>query len=154
MSVSFHYAFREALLILIASSVLGFAYTATTGKGLFAPSPAASPADQLPAFLNIEQALQLYESGTAVFLDTRHAYDYDLGHIKGALNLPLTEFDEKKSLLTSIPKDHIIVVYCDGEECNSSIEMAVKLDSLAYSNAKIFFGGWKEWLAHDLPVAR
>jgi 3-mercaptopyruvate sulfurtransferase SseA len=46
----------------------------------------------------------------------------------------------------------VLVAYCDGQECNSSINLALKLDSLGYSNVKIFFGGWREWTNSSQPT--
>ena len=42
-------------------------------------------------------------------LDVREEYEYQDGHIKGAINLPLREILEKKDIL---PKDKDIYVYC------------------------------------------
>ena len=148
-------AVREALFILGVSTVLGFSYTAITGKGLFAPPPPPPPAaDPAPEFIDLQQALSLHASGSGIFVDARHSYDYRLGHIKGAINLPLNEFEANRNILGGLPTDRLLVVYCDGAECNSSINLAVRLDSAGYSAVKIFFGGWKEWEAAGGPVEK
>lgn len=141
----------------VASMVLGFVYTGATGKGMFGDAPylrgpVAVLSDRAPAFIDYDEALALFESGEAVFLDSRHEYDYQRGHIKGAVNIPLKDLHEHQQLLDAIPRDRPVVTYCDGEECNSSIEMAMKLDSLGFSKIRIFFGGWRLWQAHQQPV--
>jgi rhodanese-related sulfurtransferase len=148
---------REAAVILAAGTVLGFAYTAVTGKGLFGmhpPNASSVPASQksAPAFISLQEALELFRSGNAVFVDSRHSYDYSLGHIKGALNLPLKEFNNR--ILDILPRDKLLVTYCDGEDCNSSVDLAMKLDSAGFTNLRIFFGGWKEWEANQQPVEK
>lgn len=54
---------------------------------------------------NIENLLKNKE----FLLDVREEYEYQDGHIKGAINLPLREILEKKDTL---PKDKDIYVYC------------------------------------------
>jgi rhodanese-related sulfurtransferase len=147
----------QALLIVVGAAVLGFGYAGLMKRGFFGPAGDASGHDAVGSvastFLNYSEARTLYARGGALFIDARHAYDFDLGHIKGAMNLPLSEFDSVRSLTGRIPKDTLIVTYCDGEECNSSIALALKLSSAGYSNVRVFFGGWKEWVANHQPVA-
>jgi rhodanese-related sulfurtransferase len=153
MTDRFRRTLREALFILGAATVLGFVYTAVTGKGMFATPPPVAPATHTaPEFIAYDQALALFQSGAASFVDARHSYDYGLGHIKGAINLPLKEFESNRNVLGELPKDRLLVTYCDGAECNSSIDLAVRLDSLGYSAVKIFFGGWREWESNGGPV--
>ncbi len=147
-------AVREAGLLLLASALLGFAYTFVMKKGFFsaAQQPPAPRAAVAPEFISFEEAVQLYNAGTALFVDARHEYDYQLGHIKGAINVPLKDFSLEKSPLASIPKEQLIVTYCDGAECNSSIELAQKLSAAGFTNVKMFFGGWNEWKERHRPV--
>lgn len=101
-----------------------------------------------------DEAGSLFESGSAVFVDARHDFDFNLGHIKGAINVPLKDYDVKKSALDGIPKDRTMIAYCDGAECNSSIELSVKLMKDGYKNVRIFFGGWREWVDANLPIEK
>jgi len=150
---------REALIILLASTLLGFAYTIVMKKGFFATpltgSPQASPQNTVaPEFISYEEAVTMFNSGTALFVDARHGYDYKLGHIKGAINVPLKDFELAKSPLATLPKDKLLVTYCDGAECNSSIELAQKLSDAGFTNVKMFFGGWNEWQSHQQQTER
>lgn len=151
MQTSFRTSLTEAMMIVGTAAVLGFAYTAATGKGVFQPAPApqSRAADVAPTFLTYEEAREIHLNGGALFIDARHAYDFDRGHISGAINIPLNEFDNAHQQLAAIPKDKTVVTYCDGAECNSSVELAKKLYAAGYSNVKIFFGGWNEWLSHN-----
>jgi len=144
--------FREAILIVAISCVVGFTYSAAMQKGLFAPASSnTSPRpSHAPQFILLDEAVQLFRSDTATFVDARHAYDFELGHIKGAINVPLKEFT--MAPLSGIPKERVLVTYCDGQECNSSVSLAMKLDSLGYTNVKIFFGGWSEWTNNNQPM--
>lgn len=148
---------REAGILLLVAAVLGLTYNGVTRKGLFRSGSNTTEGDQNPAaasprFITYEEALSLFQSKTAVFVDSRHEYDYKLGHIQGALNVPLKEFDSRKEAIARIPREALVVAYCDGEECNSSLELAVKLSRAGFSNVKVFYGGWREWQAHQQPT--
>ena len=101
-----------------------------------------------------DEAWALFQTGIAVFVDARHDFDFKLGHIRGAINIPLKEYDERKSALSGASMDRVIVAYCDGAECNSSIELSVKLMRDGHRNVRIFFGGWSEWKAANLPAEK
>jgi len=151
-----HQAMREAVLLLLVAATLGFIYTASVEKGLFArPAPAhtaESAGLMAPAMITRDQAQVYFDSGAAVFIDARHEFDYKLGHIRGAINIPLRTYETKKAVLDSIPRNRLLVAYCDGAECNSSIELSVKLAKDGYTNVKMFFGGWREWTTSNLPI--
>lgn len=153
----FQTAWRESLAIALCSVVLGFSYTFVQEKGLFAkPAPQRVTLGTLsaaPSIIDVQEALSLYQEGKAVFIDARHEYDYKLGHIRGAVNLPMADFDNKADVLASLPKNKTLVTYCDGADCNSSIELATKLIESGFSSVKVFFAGWNEWQGQRLPVA-
>lgn len=155
----FQQGIREAAWILLTASVLGFSYTATFKKGLFRDTSKDSVTllDRTNAnlpIIDLATARGLFESGSALFVDGRYEFDYKLGHIKGAINIPLKDFEVLRASLASLPKDKTIVTYCDGAECNSSIELAAKLFTEGFTDVRIFFGGWNEWNAHQLPTEK
>jgi len=87
-----------------------------------------------------------------LFIDARHDFEYKMGHVRGAVNIALKDIDTRRNLLESISKEKMLIVYCDGAECNSSIELAIKLIELKFVNVKVFFGGWQEWKASNLSI--
>jgi len=151
-------ALREAGVLIVVAAALGFIYTAATEKGLFARAPRSKTiprtAAETPAMISFAEARTMYESGSATFVDARHEFDFKLGHIKGAINVPLAEYELKKSALDGTAKDHLIVAYCDGAGCNSSIELSVKMMKDGFTNVRIFFGGWREWNDAGLPTGK
>jgi rhodanese-related sulfurtransferase len=112
------------------------------------------PEKKTPTAILIEQAYKIYNSGIASFVDARIEFDFNQLHIKGAISIPWKKFDEYKSRLDNIPKNRMIVVYCDGRGCDESIEVAEKIIALGYSNVKVFYGGWVEWKEKEYPTEK
>ena len=70
-------------------------------------------------------------------LDVREDYEYQDGHIKGAINLPLREILEKKDIL---PKDKDIYVYC--RSGHRSADAVNFLKSLGFEKVHNIEGGF------------
>ena len=70
-------------------------------------------------------------------LDVREEYEYQEGHIKGAINLPLREILEKKDTL---PKDKDIYVYC--RSGHRSADAVNFLKSLGFEKVHNIEGGF------------
>ncbi len=156
MKESIRIACTEAVLIVAAAISLGFLFSGIMAEGLFSASPASSspapPEAVESTFLTFEDARELYLRRRTLFIDARNPRDYSTGHIPGAVNVPLHGFDANQPLLSSLSKDHALAVYCDGEECSSSVQLAKRLYESGFSDVKIYFGGWNEWLAHKQPT--
>ncbi len=149
-------AAREGLILLAISFFVGLAFNGVTGQGIFGTGeagPASPSGAPLPSseIISLEQAKALYDTGEALFIDTRHAYDFELGHIAGAVNMPLKGADAAVSALTE-PTGRTLVLYCDGAECNSSLEVGGKLVMKGYTDVRIFFGGWRSWNEMGYPI--
>lgn len=104
-----------------------------------------------PTAITVDQAYKLYQNN-AVFLDSRMEIEYSLGHIKGSINIPYKRFEHHSQKLSGISKDVVIVCYCDGTGCDTSIELAKKLTALGYRNVKIFYSGWNDWKERNYPM--
>ena len=100
--------------------------------------------------ITLDQALELYQKGT-VFVDAREPEYYQEGHIKGAWNIPF--FLELVFKLDSLQgKDAPMVIYCSGEECGSSEDLAYELQAEGFSNILVFKGGWTAWNTSGHPI--
>jgi rhodanese-related sulfurtransferase len=148
----FRAAVREAMLLVALSIALGFAYTYLTERGFFSPTFASASVAPDRRVIPADSVHALFRSQAAIFIDSRRTFEYDAGHIPGAMSLPVDEFDSYKIQFEGMPRTQAIVVYCDGMECNSSMTVATRLSALGFSNVRVFFGGWKEWIAAGHPV--
>jgi hypothetical protein len=59
----------------------------------------------------LEQALTAYTAGAAIFVDVRSPGDFEISHIPGAINIPLSEF-ENNIANVDLEKDAWIITYC------------------------------------------
>jgi len=102
--------------------------------------------------ITIEQAYKLYISQKSIFIDARDQWDYYDAHIKGAINIPEYKFNAGDSIVTSLDKNKLYVIYCDGDDCDVSTRLAKKLSKISFINLYIFIGGWYEWENSGYPI--
>ena len=81
----------------------------------------------------------------AVIIDTRPDFQYKLGHLPGAINIPydnnnLPELIDKYAL-----KNQALIVYCSSAHCNAAELLAEKLRELGCKMVSVYPGGWEEW---------
>ncbi len=98
--------------------------------------------------IDVNKVMELLKNN-ALLIDVRSKESYVKEHIKGAINIPVNEIENR---LNEIPKDRPVVVYCTNVNCTASLSAAQKLTSLGYSNVYRFVGGLQEWKSANLPT--
>jgi rhodanese-related sulfurtransferase len=118
------------------------------------PSVSINPSGDADGASNIslKNAYLAYENNSALFLDARNTEDYRAGHIRRAINLPVHAFMDSLQFLESLDMNRLIITYCDGEDCNASIDLAADLKMMGFTRVNFFFGGWQEWRDAGYPV--
>jgi rhodanese-related sulfurtransferase len=106
------------------------------------------------SFIDLPVAKKLYDEKTAIFLDARAIKDYEAGHISGAINLPARDLlkgniDPNKILPD---KGAVLISYCDGGECELSLDIAKVLSERGYLNIFILGEGYPGWQGAGYPV--
>lgn len=94
-----------------------------------------------------EELLHRLEDGVCL-LDVRPADEFALGHLPGAVNLPLEELERR---LAELPRDREIVAYCRGRYCVLSFEAVATLRSKGYRIRRLE-DGFPEWKAAGLNI--
>lgn len=87
-------------------------------------------------------------SGTITLLDVRSAEEYALGHLPGALNIPVDQLEQR---LSELPPGHEIVAYCRGPYCVLSTTAAALLEDKGF-RARRLAAGFPDWKAAGLSV--
>jgi rhodanese-related sulfurtransferase/DNA-binding HxlR family transcriptional regulator len=103
--------------------------------------------DQLEPVAASELVRRLRE-GSVVLIDVRPEDEYELGHLPGALNIPVSQLVQR---LSELPRDHEIVAYCRGPYCVLSFEAVAELRAQGF-NVRRFDEGFPEWKAAGLPI--
>ncbi|BBD07935.1 rhodanese-like domain-containing protein [Desulfovibrio ferrophilus] len=99
------------------------------------------------ADIDVTEAMRLHAANEAVFIDARHEADYALGHIPGALSIPLGLFeDEIEAVLASHDREAQYVIYCSSITCGMAQELALALGFMEYPNVVVFAGGMAAWV--------
>ena len=86
-----------------------------------------------------------------IIVDVLPASSYRKQHIKGAVNIQVTEIAELAPRVLP-DKTAEIVVYCGSYDCAASVQAAKALKELGYTNVHDFKGGLKFWTRLDLPT--
>lgn len=96
------------------------------------------------------ELLARMKSGDVQVLDVRPADEFALGHLPGALNIPLDKLERK---LAALDPDKEIVAYCRGRYCVLSFETVAILRSKGFKVRRLQ-DGLPEWKAAGLPISR
>jgi len=156
----------QVIVLMVISTVLALAVNAIRDNGIGLvgkwPSgfsgkdpvvpPSAGEGD--PPFVTRDGAAALYQSGKVIFVDARPLEDYALAHIARSVNIPYDYLDENwERVIDSLDHDREYVIYCSGDECESSLLLGRHLKDRGFSHLFVFYGGWREWQESGLPVS-
>lgn len=88
------------------------------------------------------------QTDEVVLLDVRPEDEFTLGHLPGAINIPVEVLDQR---LAELPTDIEIVAYCRGPYCvlSSNAVAALRAHGL---RARRLNAGFLEWKAAGLEV--
>jgi rhodanese-related sulfurtransferase/DNA-binding transcriptional ArsR family regulator len=103
--------------------------------------------DDMEAVSREELAARM-KDGLVTVIDVRPPDEFALGHLPGAINVPLTELDVR---LADIDGGREIVAYCRGPWCVMSFEAVAELRKRGFS-ARRLEDGLPEWRAAGLAI--
>ncbi len=95
-----------------------------------------------------KELLARLRGGNVVILDVRPEDEYGLGHLPGALNVPLRQLERR---LSELPRKREIIAYCRGPYCVLSFEAVAALRARGF-RVRRFEAGFPEWKAAGLPI--
>jgi rhodanese-related sulfurtransferase len=101
----------------------------------------------LPAAVTWREVKPLLATGKIILVDVRDAQAYALGHIPGAVSLPMDQAKEKLGeFVVRYPKGTPLVIYCASVRCQSANAQArVLTQEHGYVNVREMPGGYAEW---------
>jgi rhodanese-related sulfurtransferase len=87
--------------------------------------------------------------GTVTILDVRPEDEFAIGHVPGAINIPLPELELR---LGEIEPGQDVMAYCRGPFCILSFQAAAALREKGFEVRRLE-DGYTEWKAAGLPIA-
>lgn len=139
-------AWKQAAVILVLAAVAGAA--SAVFHPLRPPWYEVASADEMRWGISLDEARGIIAAGEVVWIDARSRANYEAGHLPGAILLNPEEWgellfnnqDSFQSLL-----DRPVIVYCDGDACSRSAEVAQRLRELmGLDPVYILQGEWRE----------
>lgn len=97
--------------------------------------------------ISYEQLLEFLDNPNLFLIDARAPKNYKKGTIGEAVNIYpyMDDQDALDDMLFNIPEEKVIVVFCDGGQCDLSHHIAEKLIFFNYDKVFLYSGGWEEW---------
>lgn len=159
----------EALILCTLAMAVGLSLNyrmvlnAFTGKTVAVPqvakpqpveksADAPVPQPTFPDPVELDELDELLAAG-ALLIDARNAADYAKSHLQGAVSLPLGEVDERLAdFMAQVPKDRLLIAYCNGFGCPDSFDLGVRLLQEGYREVLVFEGGYPQWRDEGRPL--
>ena len=94
--------------------------------------------------------LKLVKAGEVTVIDVRPPDEYESGHVKGAINIPIKELEER---IKELDLDKEVIAYCRGPYCMMAFEAVSKLRGGSF-RARRLENGFPEWKNSGMPVER
>jgi rhodanese-related sulfurtransferase len=95
--------------------------------------------------INLSQFMRMLGENKAIVIDARGREEYEAGHIGSAWNVPALEVDQYFEKFSTLPRDTLIIIYCNNPDCHMSRMVGDFLQVMGFSNMYHYDGGWDEW---------
>ena len=103
--------------------------------------------------ITLAETQRLLKKKGTVLVDGRSMLEWQQSHLKGALPLPLGDFEKNYQIYQKrLKRAKIIIAYCHGKGCHLSDAVAQDLVNKGFTNVAVFWGGYPEWSAAHLPL--
>ncbi len=86
-----------------------------------------------------------------VIIDVREANEFKTGHIEGAINTPLSNFDKELEKLSKYKLKPVIVVCQTGTRSTTACK---KLTSMGFEKVFSMIGGMQSWEENKYPITK
>jgi len=110
----------------------------------------------LVSAVSLTQLFDLHQSDNVLLFDARPWIFYRLGHLPGAISLPISNCDRMISkhqaeIKSAIAAHKPIVIYCTNKACPDALTLAMHFSDFGYPCSTLI-GGWESWKESGLPT--
>lgn len=116
----------------------------------FAASAYARSKDGYTIISTSELKTLLDSKAKITVVDARSPEEYQEAHIKGAISVPVDQWDKYDNRLPA-DKSSKIVFYCNGVKCGKSKKAGRKALEMGYDNVYVYAEGMPVWEAKGMP---
>jgi rhodanese-related sulfurtransferase len=100
-----------------------------------------------------QEAYAAFQAHSALFVDARSPNEYVQGHIPGAINIPVNDFENGAlSHMDQLDSAPALVTYCPSMECWDAVDVADRLREVTQKPIYVFEQGWEAWQADKHPA--
>ena len=101
--------------------------------------------------LSAAHAVQLINRERAIVVDVCEPEEFAQGHVNGARNVPVGQFEQRLPEVVKNKTVPLILVCASGNRAKRALPVAKKL---GYAQAQVLAGGMKSWKDANLPVEK
>jgi len=109
-------------------------------------------AEQVYRIISLAQLNQLLRDGHVFLVDARDSAAYRKGHITGARNIFGLDADEHFAELAPMPRDTLVVIYCNNPECHLGRMLAEFMSAIGFKRLYLYDEGWDGWVKAKMAV--
>ena len=104
--------------------------------------------------VGVNETKELYETGKAQFVDVRPEEKFNRSHIPGAVNLPVSAFENAwPDAIDELIPEIGVLIYCDEEDCESPHFVAKQLARIGFQDIMIMEDkGFLQWETSEYPL--
>ncbi|HEV7242145.1 MAG TPA: rhodanese-like domain-containing protein [Thermoanaerobaculia bacterium] len=99
--------------------------------------------------VTVEELRPLLANGDAIAIDVRGSVPYELGHLPGAVWMPLGVLQSRAG---ELPEEKLLVMYCTCKAEESSLDAAMLLSKAGFARVAVLYGGYPAWVGAGFPV--
>jgi len=151
----------EISVILVLAVAAGLTRNYLVGPSLtmfdFSPPGELTREEKAVQFpeADLEMVRTMSQTPGTLLVDAREPLLYELGHIPGAVNLPIGHFENRYPLVQkSLVGASWIITYCSDLTCPDSHRLAIRLREAGIANILLYRGGMKEWQDKGQDVSK
>ncbi|WP_421902156.1 rhodanese-like domain-containing protein [Maridesulfovibrio sp.] len=142
----------KVVLICVISGGLAVAFNTARSKS-YTLAELSHPQPPEIGEASSTDLLQDYVPGKYYFVDARSDMEFAMGHIPGALNIPVDlEGDAFAAQVARIDRALPVIVYCDGLSCGKSLIVAKKLVEQGFRDVTVYTEGIDGWIGAGMDL--